>query len=584
MARTCWARAAAVQRLFRRSAATQHSPLEQQVLAGLPNICQSPAMENAWQQVQPLLSSKDTSSLVDGLSLLVAAALASDDLPRARRICLRCLDKQLGPSKKTVDLLPASVLHALICAHARLGDADAAFAFLGSLETPGAPIPVEIFESLIEGLVSRGRARSAFGAFERMRSWALLEPTVKLYVQMIKACSLVRDPDRAEALIEEMKNKYEEAHSEFIIALASRRRTASRAFQLASESSRRGLAPSARLCVALARACAETSNAEEAKQLRRRMRAAQVEPDVGLRADLVRAFGQAAALVQEPGLRGRLLANAWRELQESRQQGPIPLEPRLGDPEMEQWIGGAAQELLHAMLAAYCSCGAPTQAEEILLMSREELGVEPDETAYHLVLSALATSHAGRFRELWRRLQRQTPLRPTAKMLPVALKVALVLQEPRRGALRSTTPHAHPAESACCFGAMGGSRSRPSRPVELEESPTSRSFTRQVPFNDEEPASPSSPPWTPLGPVSPGTGSLSLGGRQFFGRTAGTLKSPASQSSKSSRPFLARSWSALSLGGKKDEPQELTEFLRQVPLLKCLPRAAGMKEADWVGG
>ena len=46
----------------------------------------------------------------------------------------------------------------------------------------------------------------------------------------------------------------------------------------------RGLAPSARLCVALARACAETSNAEEAKQLRRRMRAAQVEPDVGLRA------------------------------------------------------------------------------------------------------------------------------------------------------------------------------------------------------------------------------------------------------------------------------------------------------------
>ena len=30
---------------------------------------------------------------------------------------------------------------ALICAHARLGDADAAFAFLGSLETPGAPIP-----------------------------------------------------------------------------------------------------------------------------------------------------------------------------------------------------------------------------------------------------------------------------------------------------------------------------------------------------------------------------------------------------------------------------------------------------------
>ncbi|CAK9011272.1 unnamed protein product [Durusdinium trenchii] len=363
-------------------------------------------------------SSRDTSSLVDGLSLLVAAALASDDLPRARRICLRLLalqEAELGPSKKTVDLLPASVLHALICAHARLGDADAAFAFLGSLETPGAPIPVEIFESLIEGLVSRGRARSAFGAFERMRSWALLEPTVKLYVQMIKACSLVRDPDRAEALIEEMKNKYgpanEEAHSEFIIALASRRRTASRAFQLASESSRRGLAPSARLCVALARACAETSNAEEAKQLRRRMRAAQVEPDVGLRADLVRAFGQAAALVQEPGLRGRLLANAWRELQESRQQGPIPLE------------------LLHAMLAAYCSCGAPTQAEEILLMSREELGVEPDETAYHLVLSALATSHAGRFRELWRRLQRQTPLRPTAKMLPVALKVALVLQD-----------------------------------------------------------------------------------------------------------------------------------------------------------
>ena len=56
---------------------------------------------------------------------------------------------------------------------------------------------------------------------------------------------------------------------------------------------------------------------------------------------------------------------------------------------------------------------------------------------------------------------------------------------PQRPAQHHTT-HARPAESACCFGAMGGSRSRPSRPVELEESPTSRSFTRQVRLPKQE--------------------------------------------------------------------------------------------------
>eukprot|EP00435_Cladocopium_sp_Y103_P024465 s1035_g6.t1 len=70
-------------------------------------------------------------------------------------------------------------------------------------------------------------------------------------------------------------------------------------------------------------------------------------------------------------------------------------------------------------------------------------------------------------------------------------------------------------------------------PLELDESPKSKAFTRQAPL-DKTPPSPKSP-----------TG----------------------------RPFLARSWSALSAGRRDDKPQELMEFLCQVPLLKCLPRA-----------
>jgi hypothetical protein len=35
-----------------------------------------------------------------------------------------------------------------------------------------------------------------------------------------------------------------------------------------------------------------------------------------------------------------------------------------------------SQELLHAILAAYCSAGLPWHGDEILRMSQEELGVE----------------------------------------------------------------------------------------------------------------------------------------------------------------------------------------------------------------
>ncbi|CAL1163252.1 unnamed protein product [Cladocopium goreaui] len=80
---------------------------------------------------------------------------------------------------------------------------------------------------------------------------------------------------------------------------------------------------------------------------------------------------------------------------------------------------------------------------------------------------------------------------------------------------------------------MGGRSSKNDAPLELDESPKSRAFTRQAPL-DKTPS-----PKSPTG-----------------------------------RPFLARSWSALSASGRKDDNrQELMEFLCQVPLLRCLPRA-----------
>ena len=113
---------------------------------------------------------------------------------------------------------------------------------------------------------------------------------------------------------------------ELTIALASRQRTQRQAFARANDAARCG-ALSPRLCAALARACAASGAAEEAKLLRRRMVAQGLPLELAVRADLVRAFGQAAA----EGDASRLLSHAWRELAEAKAAGQM------------------APELLHAM-------------------------------------------------------------------------------------------------------------------------------------------------------------------------------------------------------------------------------------------
>eukprot|EP00434_Breviolum_minutum_P002371 symbB.v1.2.002095.t1/scaffold114.1/size323002/1 len=90
---------------------------------------------------------------------------------------------------------------------------------------------------------------------------------------------------------------------------------------------------------------------------------------------------------------------------------------------------------------------------------------------------------------------------------------------------------------------MGARSSRDTSDDLLSQSPKSKAFTRQAPIDESTWSTP---------PVSP------------------KVSSP---SPKNSRPFLARSWSVLSGTRKDDKPEELLEFLRQVPLLKCLPRA-----------
>ncbi|CAK0796038.1 unnamed protein product, partial [Prorocentrum cordatum] len=90
---------------------------------------------------------------------------SDEDAALARRICLRLLAAE--------GHVPAAVWGALVCAHARDGDADAAFALLSRLEARGgggAEVPPLVFEELIEGLVRDRRLQAAFDTFQRMRA------------------------------------------------------------------------------------------------------------------------------------------------------------------------------------------------------------------------------------------------------------------------------------------------------------------------------------------------------------------------------------------------------------------------------
>ncbi|CAE7277227.1 fpaB-1 [Symbiodinium pilosum] len=79
-------------------------------------------------------------------------------------------------------------------------------------------------------------------------------------------------------------------------------------------------------------------------------------------------------------------------------------------------------------LAAYCSADLAGHAQEVLLMSVSELGLEPDEVAYAIVLSALELTSPTEFRRLWFRM-RNMPERPGEVLLQSALRVATKLQD-----------------------------------------------------------------------------------------------------------------------------------------------------------
>ena len=55
------------------------------------------------------------------------------------------------------------------------------FPIMKSHELLSQALPVDIFESLVEGLVSSGRCRGAFDTFERMKTWATRQKPVKFH-------------------------------------------------------------------------------------------------------------------------------------------------------------------------------------------------------------------------------------------------------------------------------------------------------------------------------------------------------------------------------------------------------------------
>ena len=92
-------------------------------------------------------------------------------------------------------------------------------------------------------------------------------------------------------------------------------------------------------------------------------------------------FSHEAANAATDAERVKLLAHAWRVVQEAHEQGPVP------------------NEILSALIGAYCSSGLVEHAESVLGMY-PEFGCSPDAEGYELILDSLKGSPA-QFRRLY---------------------------------------------------------------------------------------------------------------------------------------------------------------------------------------
>lgn len=417
--------------------ASRQQPSAHELLRSAGELCQGEALERAWDLAEPFGGSRPPK---DSLALLVAAAAGEEGgLERARRLCLRLL------ALEGRHAVPISVWQSLVAAHARAGDADAAFGMLGSLESPdgAGAVPAPVLEALICGLVESRNLPAAFDAFRRLKTWTLAEPGPALCAAMVRACGIVGDVEQASSIYDGFAARQPptpELRAELIVALAGRRRTAREAFRLAGEAQRHGDPLPPRLVGALAAACARGGLAEEARRLLRRLRAAGAAPDTRAKADLIRAFGAAAARCsgEADSERERLLAHAWRILREA--PGPR---------------GGVPTEVFNALVEAYCACGLPEHAEAVLGMG-QELGCAPDEESFAIVLEALRPEPR-RFRALWGRLLGNTAAQPTPAMLRMALEVAAEAEDARWAvSLLELLFAAKAAPSATAMGALRG--------------------------------------------------------------------------------------------------------------------------------
>lgn len=383
----------------------------------LKALCHAGPLAEAWPKAEQLLRAGHGG---DALSFLVGQAAAAGDLPLARRISLRLVAMHVDGAGYPL----TGLWMALICAHAQGGDADGAFAMLRHLdrESSGetAEVPAVVVEALISGLIEKRRYAAAFAIFQRFRTRSLLEPSLQMYVLLLRCCRFTSDADRAVELFEELAAREQppaEARAEFIAVLAGRRQTVRRAFQVFGESSRAGHLLSLDMCRPLAAACGRYGLSEEAKLLHRRLLAAGLEPDVRMRADIVRAFGSAAARASQ--LRGpdsngecvRLLGHAWQIAQEACRSGPLHAD------------------IFNALVSAYCGAGLTEHACQLLDMS-EELGCSPDAASYAAILAAVERAPQD-FQQLWGRMTSAGGVQPTPAMLELALRVAVASRSPQ---------------------------------------------------------------------------------------------------------------------------------------------------------
>eukprot|EP00971_Amphidinium_carterae_P240487 4774136-Amphidinium_carterae.1 len=225
---------------------------------------------------------------------------------------------------------------------------------------------------------------------------------------MIRAYGMVRDPDAANKLYNEMAAKQDPsaaARAEVAVALSSQTRTSKQAFRVFQEAMRRRDPLRLDVIVALANTCARAGLALEAKALQRQLLASGLQMTIEVRILLITAFGRAAADAQGEGEKVRLMAAAWRVVEGSKHADAVPLP------------------VLNALLQAYCFDRAGVAYAQNLLALYPQFGCSPDVSSYKVVLQALEHDPL-EFRKLWFKMLRETSVTPTVDMLYMALRIA----------------------------------------------------------------------------------------------------------------------------------------------------------------